>query len=126
MAPLKGSVLIVYEHKLFAEGLRQMLAGLGLNIMETPAGSSSAGARAQQTQPDFLILECDGEPGAADRCREILVAAAPGAVLIQLSLRNDLTGPDRGGPWTPACREDLIEMLKRGLVAGGHEDTGES
>lgn len=110
-----GSVLIVYEHRLFAQGLRQMLLQHGLKMTQVRANSPRAEECVRKVQPDVLIAECDELQSESSPCLDAMRSAAPGALVVQLTLNNNIIAIDGQRSITATCGEDLITIVRRRL-----------
>ncbi len=88
LAPVNGtaspaSVLVVDDHPIVIDGVRQILAGTAdLQLVGEAADPAGAEALARQLQPDIVILDLKlGEHLAPPLCRTLL-AASPGSTVV--------------------------------------------
>jgi two-component system nitrate/nitrite response regulator NarL len=87
------TVLLVDNHRLFREGLRDLLSEHGVEIVGEAADAGEAVSLATTTKPDVVLTELD-LPGAADRVLDAmrrLKFASPtsGIVVLTLSAEGD-------------------------------------
>ena len=88
LAPTNGaaapaSVLVVDDHPIVIDGVRQILAGTAdLQLVGEAADPAAAEALARQLQPDIVILDLKlGEHLAPPLCRTLL-GASPGSTVV--------------------------------------------
>jgi two-component system nitrate/nitrite response regulator NarL len=85
------SVLLVDNHRLFREGLRDLLSEQGIEIVGEAADAGEAVSLAAATKPDVVVTELD-LPGAADRAFDTmrrLRFASPTSGIVVLTLLAD-------------------------------------
>ncbi len=93
-------VLLVDDHALFLEGLRNLLTARGVTVVDTAADGLEALAKARALAPDIILMDvqmpnCDGL--AAPR---LIKAEMPETKIVMLTMSAD--------------EEDLFEAIKSG------------
>ncbi len=93
-------VLLVDDHALFLEGLRNLLTARGVTVVDTAADGLEALAKARALAPDIILMDvqmpnCDGL--AATR---LIKAEMPETKIVMLTMSAD--------------EEDLFEAIKSG------------
>src|SRR5512143_569564 len=97
---MRMRVLLVDDHALFLEGVRNLLTARGVTVVDTAADGLEALAKARALSPDIILMDiqmprCDGL--AATR---LIKAELPETKIVMLTMSAD--------------DEDLFEAIKSG------------
>jgi DNA-binding NarL/FixJ family response regulator len=83
------TVLVVADPGMFAEAVSSVLQARGMNVMDIVTRGHVAVERAQNAQPDVVLVDVDSSGGLGLEIGKAVMKAAPGARVIALTPQAD-------------------------------------
>src|SRR6266540_6024448 len=100
--PASPSVMLVDDHRLFREGLRDLLIEHGFDVVGEAANAAEAISLASETRPAVALMDIQMQGGSGIEATRVLTQRCPETHVVMLTVSPDET--------------DVIESVQAGAV----------